>query len=304
MSGYTGYISALKHIVSAKNPTDMPRIMVIHGSSEFLRIRAMTAIKAAWSKLEGVENASQSMEGLSLDPLGFKTLWSQTSLFEPESLYFVRRCDKLSKLGAWMKEVKTPGAIKNRLILEFGDKVPAEVNRQAARLEAAILPCEEPSSVLEFSKIVATLAKREGLILQDDAVKLLLDSMGLDLGRLDNELRKLSLIYHGRTEPLTVADIASVAGHLREDHVFELFGLLRNKQRAKAQLLIDQLLERGEKSIALVGILSRFAREAIPRQTERGLRGLTLCADADIRLKSSRISEGLLLGRIVDALVD
>ena len=304
MSGYSDYISALKHIVSAKNAADMPRIIVIHGSSEFLRMRAMTAINAAWSKLNAGENASQSMEGSSLDPLGFKTLWSQTSLFEPESLYFVRRCDKVTKLGAWLKEVKTPGSIKNRLVLEFGDKVPAEILKQAARLSASTLPCEEPTSALEFGKIIATLAKREGLVLQDDAVKLLLDSMGLDLDRLDNELRKLSLIYHGRTEPLTAVDIAPVAGHLREDHVFELFGLLRNKQRAKSQLLIDQLLERGEKSIALVGILSRFAREAMPRQPERGLRGLRLCADADIRLKSSPISDGLVLGRIVDALVE
>lgn len=304
MSGYSDYISALKHIVSAKTVADMPRLVIIHGSSEFLRMRAMTTIKAAWSKLSTAEDASQSMEGSSLDPLGFKTLWSQTSLFEPESLYFVRRCDKVSKLGAWLKEIKTSGSIRNRLILEFGDKIPAEINKQGTRLEAVHLPCQEPTTILEFGKIVLTLAKREGILLQDDAVKLLLDSMGLDLGRLDNEIKKLVLIYHGRSEPLTAAEVAPVVGHLREDHVFELFGLLRNKQRAKAQLLLDQLLERGEKSIALVGILSRFAREAVPRQTERGLRGLGLCADADVRLKSSSISDGLVLGRIVDALVE
>lgn len=303
MSGYNNYISALKQIVSAKTTTEMPRLIIIHGGSEFLRMRAMSAIKAAWSKFSA-DSESQSMEGSSLDPLGFKTLWSQTSLFEPESLYFVRRCDKVTKLGTWLKEIKIPGSIKNRLVLEFGDKIPAEINKQGTRLEAIHLSCQEPTTPIEFGKIIATLAKREGLILQDDAVKLLLDSMGLDLGRLDNEIKKLALIYHGRGEPLTAAQVAPVVGHLREDHVFELFGLLRHKQRARSQLLLDQLLERGEKSIALVGILSRFAREAVPRQPERGLRGLSLCADADIRLKSSPISDNLVLGRIVDALVE
>lgn len=302
MSQYNDYIAALKQIVNVGSSEEMPRFVVIHGASEFLRIRAMSAMKTAWSKFEGSE--IQSVEGSSLDPVEFKTFWGQVSLFEPESLYFIRRCDKVSKLGVWLKEIKSVSSIKNRIVLEFGEKIPAEINKQIARLAAVQLPCAEPTSPVEFGKIVATLARREGLTLNDDAIKLLLDSMGLDLGRLDNELRKLCLIYHSRTEPLTAADVAPVVGHLREDHVFELFGLLRNKQRAKAQLLIDQLLERGEKSIALVGILSRFAREAVPRQQQRGLQGLKLCAEADILLKSSPISDSLVLGRIVDALID
>lgn len=301
-SAYADYIAALKHVVSAPTRDELPRLMVVHGSSEFLRMRAMASIKSAWAKLDSSD--VQSLEGSSLDPMGFKTLWSQVSLFEPETLYFIRRCDKVTKLSFWLKEIKAPLHIKNRIVLEFGGKVPAEVNKLVAKLGGSSLPCEEPTSPAEFGKIIATLAKREGLTLQDDAIKLLLDSMGLDLGKLDNELRKLALIFNGRSGPLTAAEVAPVAGHLREDHVFELFGLLRNRQRAKAQLLIDQLLERGEKSIALVGILSRFARETAARQPQRGLGGLRFCAEADIQLKSSPISDGLVLGRIIDALVE
>lgn len=300
--GYSDYIAALKNITSATSCDGIPRLTVIHGSSEFLRMRAMAAIKSTWSKLD--PNDLQNLEGSTIDHPGFRSLWSQISLFEPESVYVMRRCDKLTKLGAWLKEIKTASAIKNHLILEFGEKIPAEIMRQVTRLSAVMLPCEEPTTPLECGKIVATLAKREGLILQDDAVKLLLDSAGLDLGKLDNEIRKLSLIYHGRKEPVTALEVAPIAGHLREDHVFELFGLLRNRQRARAQLLVDQLLDRGEKAIALVGILARFAREAATRHPQRGLLGLRLCADADIRLKSSRIPEALVLGRIIDALVD
>ncbi len=301
-NGYNDYIAALKNITSATSCDGIPKLMVIHGSSEFLRMRAMTAIKSTWGKLD--PNDLQNMEGSTIDHPGFRSLWSQTSLFEPESVYLLRRCDKLTKLGAWLKDIKISAAIKNHIILEFGEKIPAEITRQTARLHAVMLPCEEPTTPLECGKIVSTLAKREGITLQDDAIKLLLDSAGLDLGKLDNEIRKLALIFHDRKEPITAAEVAPVAGHLREDHVFELFGLLRNRQRARAQLLIDQLLDRGEKAIALVGILSRFARETAARQPQRGLLGLRLCADADIRLKSSPMPDALVLGRIVDALVD
>lgn len=299
---YATYAHVLKGIASATALSEFPRIIVMSGPSDFLRSSAMAALRAKWLKLD--PNEPQSVEAQSLDHATFRSLWSQVSLLEPQILYLLKRCDKHSKLAVWLKDIKESTHIKSHITFDFSEKIPAELNRQLIRLQAVFVPCVEPSSPNECGRIAAQLAKREGLVLADDAIRLLLDSMGPDLGKLSNEIQKIAMVFHGRTTPLRSADISPIVGALREDHVFELFNLLRNRQRAKAQLLIDHLLERGEKAIALIGILSRFSRELILRSPIQGTRGLRLCANADILLKSSRSSEALLLGSIVDALID
>jgi len=299
---YTGYTRAIKSLLTEENIEIWPHLTVLGGSSDFLRMRAISNISQRWQ--HGTESEAPCIELASLDPVGFRSLWAQQSLFEPKVLYVLRRCDKNAKLAAWLKDIKELNSIKTHIVFEFVDKIPAELNRQFARLEALWIPCVEPESATEFAKLIIQMAKREGVVLAEDAVRLLLDAMGLDLAKLHNEITKIGLVYQSHGKPLRASDIAAIIGSLREDHVFELFHLLRQRQRAKAQLLIDQLLERGEKSIALIGILSRFAREQINRGSQRALRALNLCSQADLLVKSTKVGEALLLGAIVDALIE
>lgn len=301
-TNYSDYVAALKTLVATEQCDAFPRLTLIHGPSEFLRMRAMASIKNIWGRLDPSD--PQHVEASTVDQVAFRGMWAQVSLFEPEIVYVVRRCDKHTKLATWLKEIKTAESIRTHLILEFGEKIPAEIQRQAQRLHATMIPCVEPTSAAECGKVVASLAKREGIVLAEDAIRLLTDAMGPDLAKLQNEIQKILLIHHGRKEPLRAVDIAGMVGSLREDHVFELFNVLRSRQGAKAQLLVEQLLDRGEKAIALTGILTRYARELIAKNPKKGVRGLRVCAETDLLLKSSRVSEPLILGRVVDALID
>jgi DNA polymerase III delta subunit len=133
---------------------------------------------------------------------------------------------------------------------------------------------------------------------------LLIDSNGLDLSRLHNEVQKMAFVFVDHNKMLTSEDIAPILGIIREDHVFELFTLLRGKQSSKAQLFLEHLLERGEKPIAVTGILSRYARDMISNNKKNGVESLSLCAAADSILKSRRVHETALLGSIVDILTE
>lgn len=299
---YQSYISDLKDMATTASAETFPKVIALFGPSDFLRFRGAAILESTWSKLDPSE--PRSIEASELDEVGFRSLWAQVSLFDPESLYVIRRADKNAKIATWLKAIPSNAAMRSRIVIDFGEKIPAEANRQMQRLEARIIPCVEPESLAECGRVVSALAKRQGIQLADDGVRLLLDSMGLDLAKLDNEVRKLGLVFHGRKTPIPAQDLASIVGHLREDHVFELFHLLRARQRAKAQLLVEHLLDRGEKAIALVGILSRFARELIAKKPHVGTKGLALCARADVTLKSTSRSEVLVLAGIVDTLTE
>lgn len=302
-STYTDYIAALKSVVTAKTCEEFPRLVVITGSSGFLQLKACQAVMIAWNKLDFGE--AQSLETADLDQSNFHSLWSQSSLFEPESLYVLRRAGAVRALGSWLGGIKSQNAIKSHLVIECGDKLNADVTKQITRLQGVLIHCTEPRGSAEFMKVAHALCKRNGIELEDDAMKLILDSMGHDLGKIDNEIAKLSLQFAGRNQRLTRLEISGSIGSLREDDVFELFDLLRNKRSATAHLLAEHFLDRGESAIALTGIFARYSREQIERGSlKKGLLGLRTCAEADRRLKSSRIDESLVMSTIIEALAE
>lgn len=296
---YQDFVHALKSVVGAKTPTEFPRLVVITGSSNFLHMKACHAVKVAWEAL-GV-GEGQSIEASDLDQSKFMSLWSQVSLFEPDALYIIRRAGGIKGLGSWLAGIKTPEAIKSHIVIDCADKLLADVLKQITRLKAVVIHGTEPTAMVEFQKVAHGLARRAGVDLDDDALRLLIESMGMDLGKVENEIVNLSLRFAGRKERLTRADIAGSIGSLREDDVFELFSLLRDKRQATAHMMAGNFLTRGESAIAITGIFARYAREQIERGSlKRGLAGLKACAEADRTLKSSRIDEGIVLSGIID----
>ena len=294
-------MTALKAVVRVQEVAEFPRLVAVTGVSGYLHLKACQAIKSAWEKLNVGD--AQSVEGVELDQQKFTSLWSQVSLFEPESLYIVRRAGGLKNLASWLSAVKSPSGIKSHIVIDFADKIPADVQKQLTRLQAVVIQGVEPSSPAEFTKVAHALAKRSGIELDDDAMRLLTDSMGLDLGKVENELNNLSLRFAGQSKILSRADISGSIGSLREDDVFELFTLLRQKRSSAAHLMTEAFVTRGESAIAMTGIFARFARDQVEKGSlKKGLAGLRACAEADRRLKSSRIDDALVLSGVIESI--
>ncbi|MCX6117176.1 MAG: hypothetical protein NT027_06525 [Proteobacteria bacterium] len=299
---YEGYVKTLSELRAVSGLDHYPKVIVLFGPSEFLRQRAIDAYQVKWKSVS--ESEVVSVEGVELDASRFLQMSRQSSLFDPHCLYVIRRCEHMSKLPIWMKEIRSSEALKNTILFEFSEKPNAETNRQLTRLHATVVPCFEPSLLSESTKIMIALLKRANLELTPDGLALLRDSVGNDLAKLNNEIQKIILVFSGQTKPLSANQIAPIVGIIREDHVFELFKYLREKNFPKASLLVDQLLDRGEKGIALTGILARYAREAVQSGKSNGVAAVMAIADSDQHLKSSRMDDGTVLANALMHVID
>ena len=67
--------------------------------------------------------------------------------------------------------------------------------------------------------------------------------------------------------------------------------------------MTESFLTRGESAIAITGIFARFSREQLERGSfKKGLAGIRGCAEADRRLKSSRMDDALILSGIIESM--
>lgn len=326
---------AYREHVAAVKDLDRAGVLFVCGSSEFLLNRTMDRIRAGASQA-GLPYAA--VEAQAVNEALIMQIGSQGSLFEPASLYVFRRVEQARALPKLLKALPS-GDLANRLVLVYrGESAPAPLKTELTRLKARQIPCFEPWPN-EIPDVVASLAQDAGLRLGRDAVQLLLEMNGTDLVTHHHEITKLSLIFAKAEAPLNRADLAPHLGLLREDDAYQLDKLLLQRHWARAQALTAHLIQRGEKGVALLGIVSSHCRnmlkiadaqarglsradfeaeariapfilksymQGLDGQTRaeprRYLKALHLCCETDALLKSSGIQEDLLLARVIDEL--
>lgn len=325
------FLQAVKQVDGAQAlPTGLS---FVFGTSEFLVGEAVRRLRRA-----ACGAAVTSLEASSIAESSLSSLLGQASLFEPAALYLIRRTESAKALGKVLKSLPKVKDTSNHICFIYaGDPPTTGIRSELARLGARNFPCHQPWPN-ETTQALTFMADIAGVKLARDALSLLLEANGDDLVKQNNEIQKLALAFTGKTSsPLTAADIAQHLGMLREDDAFQLDKLLLHRQWSKAQALTGALLARGEKSIALLAILATHCRTIIRLASAQGrsfetlardvrlppfilktylqalqqplsispyLQALTLCQEADLLLKSSRLPEELVLGRIIDVIAE
>lgn len=328
---YRDFVASLGEFASTwQGQAKSSALTVAWGESDYLLSRTASYISDLWSA-SGI--AVVTVEGADLNPERFRELVCQTSLFDEQTFYIIRRAEKKADIGKLLALMSKKG--RSSLLVLYGKgKLTADMRREIDRLEGHEIPCVEPN-LQEINKFVAALAKKYHFDLTSEAVSLLLDHYGRDLAALENEIRKLSYIFPQRVEALTVSDVGPHIGFFREDEVFALDQLLLQRQWAKAQIFLESLLERGETPLAVLGLLARHCRIAIQVSEAANARGdtglgtlagrlripisviksytsyvskskpsrfqaaLVACAKADLALKSSGASERVVLSGVI-----
>lgn len=331
---YRDHAPALKSLVSGGKLAVDAKVILIYGPSEYLLNFSIERLRKAATK-SGM--TAQTLEAASLNEASLISLTSQASLFEASSLYVLRRVEQAKSLAKLLKQIPKAETLTNHLVLGLQSEGPlAPLRAELERLQARFIPCFEPWPS-DMQEAVQTIADSLGLRLASDAVHLLIDANGQDLVKHRNEIAKLAFLIPDAATPLTAAQIAPHLGMLREDDAFQLGRLLLQRQGAKAQALTSGLLARGEKGLGLVAILASHCRNSLkigaaladgknPDQMLGLVRlppfliknyaqslgrsmdpkpytkALVLCQEADRLMKSTKVSEELLLGRIIEAL--
>lgn len=340
-AAFRDHLSALQKELG--DGPDLPKqasIVVLYGSSEYLLGRTLDLIRKRATQCEMPQLA---MDASTISDALITQIAGQSSLFDPATLYVLRRVEQARSLPKLLKGIPATGCA-NRLVLVYrGDTPPAPLKAELTRLKAKLIPCFEPWPN-ELAQVTTFIAQDLGLKLKPDAVNLLIELNGAELSKHANELAKLSLLFKGAADngtPLTAGDIAPHLGMLRDDDAFQLDRLLLQKDFAKAQALATSLVARGEKGLALLGILAGHCRNVLKitdaqsrgvptaelgnvvrlppfilktytqhlgnggasrADTRRYSQTLALCQETDRLLKSSSTPEDLLISRVIDAL--
>lgn len=325
---YNHYKEALSQAIKQKT-----RLVLSFGPSDYLRIKTEEKFikenKGACVRL--------SAERLNLESL-YDTLF-QSSIFEPSSLYIIKNIEKKNDFARTLSALDLNTSLQNTVLLQSSYRtVPKALDKEIKRLGGILLPCYRPNTY-ESKGFIFALGRRYQLQLADSAYELLSQSVGDDLFVLENEIRKLSLIFAASEKKnITADDIALYIDYLKEENAFKIDQFIMEKKLGHAQALLHDLLKRGQSPLALLGILSNHCRKALQiyslLQKNQGAgdiikvvrmpmfalknfmqyvrkspvqkfkTALLECNEADIIFKTSKIDQDLVLNRILVTLTN
>lgn len=113
---------------------------------------------------------------------------------------------------------------------------------------------------------IETWGRTRGISIQRDAAQFLLQTLGNDLQKIDNELQKV-VIYIKEKKAVTLDDMKTVVGDFREYTSFDLAAALGSKDREKAFLVLSRLLQEGEAPVGLLGAIAWNFRRLMRAKT-------------------------------------
>ncbi len=153
---------------------------------------------------------------------------------------------------------------------ERGDR---EKLSRAAKFYGAVPVCVELEalSVEEARYVAKVLAGRMGIDLRPDVLAEMVDMLGADGFRIENELQKLSL-YIGGSRPVTQEDLDLLLPEARQSGVFDFSQALAERDRTRALGLLDTMSQAGMYWPMQLNLIAALFRQALAAK-ELGLSG-------------------------------
>jgi DNA polymerase-3 subunit delta len=279
------------------------------------------------------------------------------SLMAPFQVFFVRGVKQLYGRGSHDDEfaaieeyVKDPNPDAVIIFIADHISIPADVRRMELtdrdRYEKIRDTLGQYCGVVEFARVeesdavrwVIESATQQGIKVENDAARELVDALGSDMMMISVELEKLAL-YVGEKKRITLGDVETMVLAAKQRSLYELTDAISARDRVRAMGVLEAILSTTEGEDAAIGHLfmlaktyrqmlviseknvrdSRalwqvlwqgfrvppFAAEDVIRQARRFksrrdlTRGLRLIARADLALRSNPVSKRMVLENLV-----
>ncbi|HUQ49107.1 MAG TPA: DNA polymerase III subunit delta, partial [Terriglobales bacterium] len=279
------------------------------------------------------------------------------SLMAPFQVFFIRGVKSLYSRGSHKEEFaaieaycKNPNP--NAVLVFVADhlSIPTDIRRMEMqdkdRYERIRETLGEYCAIIEMARVdegdgmrwVIETAQQQGIRMEQDAARELVDALGSDMMLVANELEKLSL-YVGDKKRISLGDVETMVLAAKQRSLYELTDAISAKDRTRALEVLQALLATTEGEDAAIGhlfmlaktfrqmlvILEKnvrdtraiwqalwqgfrvppFAAEDIIKQARRYknrrelTRALRLIARADLQLRSNPPSKKLVLENLV-----
>ena len=104
---------------------------------------------------------------------------------------------------------------------------------------------------------ITNTLKREGLTIHPEALRLMYESIGADLSRIANEIKKLIITQKAGAQ-ISKDDVANIIGVNREFNVFELQKALGAKDKIRVYRIMDYFAKDGNNNPLIVTIIRLY----------------------------------------------
>ncbi len=200
------------------------------------------------------------------------------SLMAPFQVFFVRNLKQLYGRGSHEAEynaieeyAKSPNPDAVIIFVADHISIPADVRRMdwtdKERYERIRETLGECCGIVELARVddsegmrwVVESAAAQGVKVENDAARELVDSLGADMLLVSNELEKL-ILYVGEKKRITLADVETMVLAAKQRSLYELTDAISAKQSARALEVLDAILSSGDGEEAAIGHLYMLAK--------------------------------------------
>lgn len=213
-----------------------------------------------------------------------------------------------------------------------GEKIDQRTKLGSRLNKEGYLFAFEPPRQQELAAWITRRAARHHAKIDGDAAHLLADLVGIELGSLDMSLAKLA-VFAGADTSITTEHVEALVAPTRVHSIFELTDAIGARDTGRASALLRNALEGGENALMVLGMIARQFRQLLGIKEmledrasnndlvrELGIRpflvdalkgqarrydkhelsnALLAIQRADVSLKSSRLSHGVILDRLL-----
>jgi DNA polymerase-3 subunit delta len=234
-----------------------------HGDEDFFREEAVGRVVAAYLD-EGTRDFNfDQIRGSDADGDQLASVLATPPMMAEHRVVVIREAQGLSQKARDVVE-KTAKAPEPGLVLVISASIPSgskakfydELKKAAVSVEFAPLTADDaPGWLMEEAR------EGHGVELEPDAARAIVSAMGVELGMLVSELRKL-VSYAGDRKRVTLDDVKAVGGAIPRQDRWAWFDLVADRRWREALETLPILLEQGENGVGLVigmgGVLLRI----------------------------------------------
>ncbi len=174
------------------------------------------------------------------------------------------KADELSGLIAYVSE-----PAPETCLVFVGEKIDQRLKFFTAFKKHGVLVKLDPLYERQLPDFVRGEAKARGVAIAPEAVTMIVDEIGAELGQLADAVERLALFVSSRDAALGVGDRKSVSADdvekvvatTRQRNVFELANAVGEGDRARALTVLASMLGARESGVRIVAMLARHLRQ-------------------------------------------
>jgi len=175
-------------------------------------------------------------------------------------LILVRDADdmKADELAGLISYVSEPAP--ETCLVFVGEKIDQRMKFFTAFKKTGTLVKLDPLYERQLPDFVRGEAKARGVSIAPDAVTMVVDEIGAELGQLADAVERLA-IFVGERKSIAAEDVDKVVATTRQRNVFELANAVGEGDRARALAVLSSMLGARESGVRVVAMLARHLRQ-------------------------------------------